>query len=84
MSERSQHTAASMREKMLQRYGDDLHHKHNKNHSAYRQHCRSHPVQKRINGWDAESEPEVHCSTGHIREWNLRKYCKQYAKGRFH
>ena len=45
MSERLQHTSASMREKMLLRYGDVLHHKHDKNHIHYRQHCRSHPVE---------------------------------------
>ena len=82
MSERLQYTAASMREKMLQRYGDVLHHKHDKNHNPYRQHCRSHPVQKRIDGLDGEHE--VHCSTGQVREWRLRKFCKRVAKGQIH
>ena len=40
MSEKQQHTTASMREKMLSRYGDSLHHKHNKFHHSYRLHCR--------------------------------------------
>jgi|GEM_PF-1427890 len=82
MSERLQHTTASMRAKMLQRYGDVLHHKHDKNHTPYRQHCRSHPVQKHLNG--QEGEQKVNSSTGHVREWNLRKFCTRVAKGNVH
>ena len=82
MSERLQHTAASMREKMLQRYGDVNDHKHDKNHIHYRQHCRSHPVQKHPIG--VTTEEDVYRSTGQIREFKLRKFCKRLAKGRFH
>lgn len=83
MSERMQQTAASMREKMLQRYGDDRHHKHDKNHIAYRQHCRSHPVTpKSIEKWNGEQE--LHCSTGVIREFKLRKCRKGLVKPDIH
>ena len=45
MSEKQQHTAANMRERMIKRYGDGHHHKHDKLHNTYRLHCRSHPAQ---------------------------------------
>ena len=80
MSERMQHTAISMREQMLRRYGDEFHHKHDKNHLQFRQHCRTHPVKKRlINGL----EEHFNTGTGHVREWNLRKLCKQ-KRGHVH
>ena len=81
MSEKQQHTAASMREKMLNRYGDHFHHKHNKFHHAYRLHCRSHPVHFN-NGY--EQEEEINCSTGHLRAIKLRKIRKRLDKGRIH
>jgi len=79
MSERQQRTAASMREKMLQRYGDVIHHKHDKNHNPYRMHCRSHPAH--MNGVD---ELDINQSTGAQREIKLRKIRKRLDKGRFH
>ena len=83
MSERVQRTAASMREKMLHRYGDDLHHKHDKNHKPYRQHYRTHPVNvKSLEEWNGEQE--FNCSTGIIREFKLRKFRKRLAKGQIH
>lgn len=81
MSEKQQHTAASMREKMLNRYGDGFHHKHNKNHSLYRLHCRSHPIQ-RSNGIDEVKD--INCSTGLKRIIKLRKFRKQLDKRRIH
>ena len=42
MSEKQQHTAEGTRETMLSRYGDVHHHKHDKRHTLYRFHCRSH------------------------------------------
>lgn len=80
MSEKQQRTAASMREKMLSRYGDELHHKHNKNHTPYRSHCRTHPVQL-FNGLIDEDE---NVSTGSLRAFKLRKIRKRLDKGRFH
>lgn len=81
MSEKAQHTAANMREKMLRRYGDTFHHKHNKLHSPYRQHCRTHPV---VNVKYQELEKEVNESTGSIRTSKLRKLRKRLDKCRIH
>jgi hypothetical protein len=81
MSEKIQHTAASMREKMLNRYNDGLDHKHNKNRHSYRHHYRSHPASP--NGSTAE-ESELMCSTGQVREFNLRKTRKRLDKGHIH
>lgn len=81
MSEKIQHTAASLREKMLHRYGDGLDHKHNKNRHSYRHHCRSHPV---IPNGSKEAESILDSSTGLIREFKLRKIRKRLDKGRIH
>lgn len=81
MSEKQQHTVASMREKMLSRYGDGLHHKHNKLHQPYRLHCRSHPNQLTDN---SEQIKDINCSTGLLREIKLRKLRKRLDKGRIH
>ena len=81
MSEKQQHTAAHMREQMLNRYGDGLHHKHDKFHNSYRQHCRSHPCQITNH---QEQEADVNCSTGLLHAMKLRKIRKRLAKGRFH
>jgi len=83
MSEKQQHTAALMRLQMVNRYGDGLHHKHDKCHTHYRQHFRSHPVQLPHES-EQEKEKEINCSTGHLREINLRKTRKRFDKGRFH
>ena len=81
MSEKIQHTAASLREKMINRYSDGLEHKHNKNHHTYRHHCRSHPANH--NGIN-EEESVIDGSTGLIREFKLRKTRKRLDKGRIH
>jgi hypothetical protein len=83
MSERIQRTAASMREKMLQRYGDEMHHKHDKNHNEYRQHYRSHPVVQRSLE-EIMGEQDTNTSTGIIREVRLRKFRKRLAKTPIH
>jgi hypothetical protein len=80
MSEKQQGTATAMREKMLLRYSDGLHHKHDKNHFPYRKHCRSHPVQET----DNQETNEENQSTGRIRIIKLRKFRKRLDKGRFH
>lgn len=80
MSEKQQGTSNSMREKMLARYGDGLHHKHDKNHIPYRKHCKSHPVNT-LNGIEDE---ETNLSTGLLREFKLRKMRKRLDKGRIH
>ena len=81
MSEKQQRTAASMREKMISRYGDELHHKHDKNHTSYRKNCKSHPVQLLNN---QNEEVDVNASTGSLRLIRLRKIRKRLDKGRFH
>ncbi|MDX1836247.1 hypothetical protein DIZ81_02550 [Legionella taurinensis] len=81
MSEKQQRTSVSMRERMLNRYGDGIHHKHDKNHHPYRQHCRSHPATKTLNG---KEETSVNSSTGLLREFKVRKIRKRLDKGRFH
>jgi hypothetical protein len=81
MSEKMQHTAASLREKMLNRYGDISDHKHNKSHHTYRFHCRSHPCPNNIN---REDELGLNESTGLVREFKLRKMRKRLDKGRIH
>lgn len=81
MSEKIQHTAASLREKMVNRYGDGLEHKHNKNRHTYRHHYRSHPA----NNNDTKVEESVfEGSTGLLREFKLRKMRKRLDKGRIH
>jgi len=80
MSEKQQRTAASMREKMINRYGDGLHHKHDKLHIPYRHHCKSHPVQPHT----ILDDVKENCSTGLQREFKLRKVRKRLDKGRFH
>jgi hypothetical protein len=81
MSEKLQHTTASMREKMLRHYGDGLHHKHNKLHHSYRLHSRSHPAHLTNN---YEQEKDINCPTGNLREFKLRKIRKRLDKGRIH
>ncbi|CAM2733611.1 hypothetical protein [Legionella worsleiensis] len=81
MSEKMQHTAASLREKMIHRYNDGLEHKHNKCHLLYRRHCKSHPVLPKT---DQETESDTNGSTGLNREFNLRKMRKRLDKGRIH
>lgn len=80
MSEKQQGTVNSMRERMLVRYGDGLHHKHDKNHNPYRQHCRSRPVKNMDNAQNNEFEG----STGLIGIIKSRKIRKRLDKGRIH
>jgi len=81
MSEKLQRTAASMREKMLNRYGDGLHHKHDKCHNPYRQHVRSHPAHAHE---IPSEEKDINNPTGMLREFKLRKIRKRLDKGRIH
>lgn len=82
MSERIQGTSEHLREKMLMRYGDGLHHKHNKNHRPYRMHYPSHPITNANSLKEFDLERDL--STGLIREYRLRKIRKRFDKGRFH
>ncbi|HHF7375386.1 hypothetical protein [Legionella bozemanae] len=83
MPDKIQHTAASLQQKMLARYSDGLHHKHNKHHLEYRQHCRSHPCNQ-SNGLSNEEEDGLNGSTGLLRQFKLRKMRKRPDKGGFH
>lgn len=81
MAERIQKTAQSMREKMLNRYGDEYHHKHDKNHLAYRLHCRTHPCDPhKRHDYDVFDAPSKHLT----RELNSQKLRKRLDKGRIH
>lgn len=80
MSEKQQRTAASTREKMMNRYSDGLKHKHNKYHNSYRKHFKTHPVQT-----DKSADTRaLEQSTGQNRILNLRKVRKRLDKGSFH
>ncbi len=81
MSDKMQHTAAGLREKMLHRYSDGLEHKHNKSHLLYRRHSKSHP--SNFKNENIEESP-TNGSTGLIREFKLRKMRKRLDKGRIH
>ncbi|WP_419419714.1 hypothetical protein ACNVED_14635 [Legionella sp. D16C41] len=80
MSEKQQGTAYSMREKMLNRYGDSIHHKHNKNHLPYRKHSRTYPVRtlEFVNGSTNEDFTDLQSTI------KLRKMRKRLDKGRYH
>lgn len=82
MSEKTQRTATSLREKMLNRYNDGLEHKHNKSRLSYRQHYRSHPATQ--NQPVEDSNTNIYTSTGLLREFKLRKTRKRLDKGRIH
>ncbi|KGP63770.1 hypothetical protein EP47_05990 [Legionella norrlandica] len=82
MSEKKQHTAARLQEKMNNRYSDGLYHKHNKNHLSYRQHYRSHPCTP--NNGSQNEEHVVNGSTGLIRELNLKRTRKRLDRGHIH
>ncbi len=81
MPDKIQHTAASLQQKMLARYGDELHHKHNKHHLSYRKHYRSHPCNQN-NNIDEDESPTG--STGLLRELKLKKMRKRPDKGQIH
>ena len=72
MSEKQQHTAARMRESMINRYDDGLYHKHNKLHSYHRLHSRSHPTHV-SNDMD---ETHLHGSTGILQRLKIKKMRK--------
>ncbi len=81
MSDKIQHTSTSLRQQMLNRYGEEFHHKHNKNHLHYREHFKTHPCNLDKN---SEEEPKHNGSTGLIRQFKLRKMRKRLDKGRIH
>ena len=82
MSERMQRTAVSTRDKMLQRYGDEFHHKHDKNHIQFRRHCRSHPVERIYER--PEGVRELNESTGLVGQKKLRQFSKSISVKSIH
>jgi hypothetical protein len=81
MPDKTQHTAASMQQKMLERYNDGLHHKHNKDHLDYRQHWRSHPCNQKN---ELDEEGHLNGSTGLLRQFKLKKIRKRPDRGNTH
>lgn len=81
MSDKIQHTSIQLKEKMLLKYGDELHHKHNKDHLEYRRHCKTHPCKM---SREYKPEPDYIGSTGLVRQLKLVKLRKRFDKGRFH
>lgn len=81
MPDKIQRTAASLQQKMLARYGDGLHHKHNKHHMEYRQHYRTHPCNQNMK---FDEEDNINGSTGLLRQSNLKKMRKRPDRGQFH
>jgi hypothetical protein len=83
MTDKIQHTANHLRERMLARYGDaeEHKHKHNKNHLEYRMHERSHPASLTPNG---ANETEPNGSTGLVKQLNLKRIRKRLGTGRVH
>ena len=81
MTDKIQHTAASLQQKMSARYSDGLTHKHNKHHLEYRQHCRSHPCNPNNT---INKEANLNGSTGLLREFKLRKMRKRADRGQIH
>ena len=51
-----------MKEKMKRRYGDEVKHKHNKDHLEYRQHEKTHPAQKDIENVIENAEADINKS----------------------
>jgi hypothetical protein len=81
MSDKIQHTASGLQERMMHRYSDGLEHKHNKDHMEFRHHSKSHPCKIKQNILE---EPITNGSTGLLREFKLRKMRKRLDKGRIH
>lgn len=81
MSEKAQHTTEKLRVKMIAKYGEINHHKHNKLHCPYRKHWKSHPVH------EANMPDEnivIYKSSGLLRALNLHKTRTRTHNGRFH
>lgn len=83
MSEKTQGNARKTQESMERRYQEisSSHHKHDKRHLAYRQHCRTHGVH-----FEEKEDmiEKINTPTGTIRKQNLQKIRKRLAKNIFH
>jgi hypothetical protein len=83
MSERLQRTSKKTGENMLNRYPDGLHHKHDKNHRAFRMHYRTHP-NLNPNFLKELAADRTEVSSELLRELKMRKTRKRYDKGQIH
>ncbi len=81
MSEKQQHTAEWTRETMLGRYGTLHHHKHDKRHTLYRLHCRSH-LEQHMNG--LLQHKKINSAQTEKRILILQKNRKRLANITFH
>jgi len=77
MSDKLQHTTAHMRIKMIDKYGVDpkIHHKHDKLHSPFRSHWKSHPSTLKLKKIDENNV--LNESTGRIGKFNALKVKKR-------
>ena len=73
MSEKQQHNDYLTQLKMLNNYGDEHQHKHNKSHLSFRKHFKSHPVQIQRIDLDHMDMSNMERSTGLIRKEKLKK-----------
>lgn len=83
MSEKKQGTVYGMQLRMLSRYGDGLHHKHDKNHLHYRKGYKPDSIHL-VNGLDEMTEESTNRSADVLRESKIRKTRKRLGKGKFH
>lgn len=81
MSEKLQHTTESIRETMMNHYGDEIHHKHDKRHSPFRRHCRSHQRQTAL---DENSHVTENHRTGLVGLIKLKKFRKRLSRREIH
>ena len=81
MSERTQHICVIMQDQMSHRYGDEYLHKHDKRHTNYRRHWKTHPVTTQ----PKQEQPDgKRFSENLLRTKGKRKIWKRLAKISFH
>ncbi len=81
MSDKQQGTAQATRQTMLNHYGNEIHHKHDKRHCPYRLHNPSH--HREIIIQESEEHSNNH-HTGLVKLINMKKFRKQLAKRMIH
>lgn len=81
MSEKMQKTSDNLREQMLNRYGNELPHKHNKNRRPYRLHNKTHPCL--IPNYQKNLELES-VASGNVGELKLKKLRTRQNNGGIH
>ncbi|OGV27241.1 MAG: hypothetical protein A3F18_01070 [Legionellales bacterium RIFCSPHIGHO2_12_FULL_37_14] len=84
MSEKRQHTAAMMRNKMLIHYGDEVYHKHNKNHLIDPPHRDILLAEPSYENGEEEETKNKRWSFKTIRNFKGRKTRTRLDKGRVH